>query len=151
MPDASKTIPPAARALIAEFIDSVAQLELLLWLRARESEGERAGATGAAQPAAVTPAQAADALRHNANWVAAQMQDLARRGLLSTGESGAYRYQPATPAHRQAADELAATYAQRPVAVITQIFTKPPEHLRHFADAFRLSPRRPADKEPPNG
>lgn len=129
-------IPPAARDLIINGIDSVAQLETLLWLLARV-------------PRAATPAEVAADLRMDRAWVARQMSELARAGLVAEAE-GRYAYAPSTPELDSAARELALAYKERRVAVITLIFSKPPDHLRDIADAFRLG-RRPPPREPPNG
>ena len=129
-------IPTAARDLIVQSIDSVAQLETLLWLLAHA-------------PRAATPAEVASDLRMDRAWVARQLTELARRGLASESEGG-YAYAPATPELDAAARELARAYKERRVAVITLIFSKPPDHLRDIADAFRLG-RKPPPRETPNG
>ena len=115
------------RQLIAERIDSVVQLEVLLLLKA---ETQRAWAA----------AEVAQQLRIEPAWATGQLEELASRGLLSLAAEMPvrYRYVPATAALDAAVAQLERDYAERRVTVITLIFSKPVDKLRTFADAFRL-------------
>ena len=125
-------LPEIVRRLLAEHINSVEQLEVLLLLRDR---AERSW----------TPAQASEQIRSGADSVARRLQDLHKRGFVTREEEGpTYRYAP--PPERVAAiDALARAYAERRHQVIELIFAKPIENLRVYSDAFRLR------KEPEDG
>ena len=111
-------------------IDSIEKLEVLLLLRNR-TEREW------------TASEVALELRITEASAAARLADLASSGLLvSSGEAPvAYRYSPAHSEDVRSISELAATYSERRVSVITFIFTKPQERVRGFADAFLLRKR----------
>jgi hypothetical protein len=131
---ADEAIPSDVRSLIAEHIDSVAQLEALLLIQATGGawDAERLGRE----------------LRINRDWAASQLQHLCAHGLLDCDKpvSGAnYTYAPRTPELARAVEGLAQAYAERRVSVIGLIFSKPMDKLRSFADAFRLR------KDPPPG
>lgn len=120
-------ITPRVRAIIAEQIDSVMQLEVLLLLAdnpAREWD----------------PAEVAQQFRIDLEWVDSQLRGLAARGLVQIidGPPVRFRYQPRTPELAQAVAELGQAYANRRVTVIGMIFSKPVDKIRSFADAFRL-------------
>jgi hypothetical protein len=125
VPDDS--IPPSVRRLIAEYIDTVPELEALLLVR---EPGDRTwSAEDAGRRLYVSTPVAAHVL-----------STLAERGFfVATGD--AYCYAPASPELAAAVDELAATYARQVVAVTRLIHGKPSASVRQFADAFRL--RRP--------
>ena len=117
------------RAFIAERVDSVAQLEVLLLLHARPDRGW-------------TARDVAAELRIDPNWAERQLAELPRRALAAaSGES--YRYAPATAELADAVAGLAKAYAERRVTVINLIFSRPADTLRSFADAFRLRKDKP--------
>ena len=121
------------RAFIAERIDSVVQLEVLLLTHADPARSWTAAAV-------------AEQLRIDSAWAAGQLNELAARGLLSPSqdsENGGFRYAPATPELGSAVAQLAKDYAERRVTIITLIFSKPADTLRSFADAFRLRKDKP--------
>lgn len=115
------------RGFIANQIDSVVQLEMLLMLH---KEPERSYA----------PADVAKELRIEPAWAGSQLLILAQRGLISVLDAAgsAFRYGPNTPALAKLVDDLARAYADRRVTVISLIYSKPADTLRSFADAFRL-------------
>lgn len=120
-------ITPRVRAIIAEQIDSVMQLEVLLLLAdnsAREWD----------------PTEVAQQFRIDQEWVDSQLRGLTARGLVEIipGPPVRFRYQPRTPELAQAVAELGQAYANRRVTVIGMIFSKPVDKIRSFADAFRL-------------
>lgn len=122
-------VPAPVRRFIAGHIESVGQLEVLLLLRAA---ADKQWTTDEVARAVVTqPASAA-------GW----LEQLRADGLLElSGER--YRYSPPDAGLERAVDDLAESYAKYRVAVIGLIFSKPNEHVRDFAEAFRL--RRPRD------
>ena len=135
-------INPRVKAFLADHIDSVLELELLLLLRVHGRQQW-------------TPATLAAELKIDPAWAAEQLAKFAGRGLLIrvsangganeptttsssvTIESG-YRYAPATPQFDADVAAVADAYATHRVTIIGLIFSKPTSTLRSFADAFRL-------------
>lgn len=114
-----------ARRLLASWITSVEQLEILLLLR-REAERRW------------TPSEVAEELRSSESSVAKRLGDLHSGGLVErVGNDGTFRYAPASEWLRGAVDSLADLYAESPYRVIDMIFAKPISNLRVYADAFR--------------
>jgi hypothetical protein len=120
---ADEPVPGEVRDFILRHIDSVAQLEALLLLRA--NPGERWDV-----------ARTAQRLYTNEQDIAGVLTQLCHDGLLSVSE-GVYRYDCATDELREMVDRLAATYAQQLIAVTNIIHAKP-RRIRQFADAFKL-------------
>ena len=112
---------------IAENIASVAQLEVLLLLK---DSSERVW----------TVEEVARSLYTGETLIAAHLADWETRGLLASEPNppGAYRYSPSTPELAQLVIGLAEAYRARRVSVITEIYSKPVDKVRTFADAFRL-------------
>ena len=115
-------VPAPVQRFIASHIVSVAQLEVLLLLRAAADKDWTAPEVARAL---VTQPEAA------AGWLA----DLATRGL-ATEDDGRYRYAPADV--ESTVDALAESYAKYRVAVIGLIFGRPSERVTRLADAFRI-------------
>jgi hypothetical protein len=117
-------VPAGVRQFVAEHIESVAQLEVLLLLRAASDK------TWTAQEVAralVTQPESAAA-----SW----LEDLAKRGL-AREDAGGYRYD--APGDLEATiDGLAESYAKYRVTVVALIFAKPSDRITSFADAFRI-------------
>ena len=114
------------RRLIADYIDSVEQLEILLLLY---QHPERSwSAESVARELRVSPMSAGDRLK-----------DMTRAAILARvpGAEGEYRYAPERQMGEAVAG-LAAAYSERRVTVINLIFSKPVDKIRTFADAFRL-------------
>ncbi len=111
-------------------IDSIEKLEVLLLLRA-QTEREW------------TSSEVALELRITEASAAARLEDLsAARLLVSNGAVPAvYRYSPASSDDVRSTAELAMSYAERRVSVITFIFSRPQTRVRGFADAFLLKRR----------
>jgi hypothetical protein len=109
---------------IASHIVSVAQLEVLLLLRAAADKDWTAPEVARAL---VTQPEAA------AGW----LSDLAERGLATEG-GGRYRYAPPSADVERTVDALAESYAKYRVAVIGLIFGRPSERVTRLADAFRI-------------
>lgn len=128
---------PHVRALLAERIESVAQLELLLFMYSRRG-------------LALQPGDAAGELRISADWTRSQLDVLTDRGLLARRGEG-YAYFPA-PGLDEAVRDLAQAYRNFSVTVVRAIYSRQDQGLMRFADAFRL--RRPPDgpqQEAPRG
>lgn len=122
----SDELPPAVRALIAERIDSVPELEAVLLFRA--------------DPQRAWTAEEAGRRLYVSTTVAAHvLAELRERGFfVQVGD--AYRYEPDADL-TAAIDELATAYSRHLVAVTELIHSKPSRGVRDFANAFRL--RRP--------
>lgn len=121
-------VPASVREFVARHIESVAQLEVLLLLRAARDKEWTAREVAAAlviQPESVA-----------AGW----LDDLARRGLAREAK-GSYRYEP-PPQTSATLDELAESYAKYRVTLVALIFSKPNERISHFAEAFKLRRER---------
>jgi hypothetical protein len=116
-------VPAPVRRFIASHIVSVAQLEVLLLLRAADKDWT----ADEVARALVTQPEAA------AGWLENLTQDgLARR------QGASYRYAPATEELETTVDALAESYANYRVAVISLIFAGPSEGVTRLADAFRI-------------
>lgn len=115
------------RRLIADHIDSVEQLEILLLLHQHPERSWTAESV--ARELRISPLSADDRLK-----------DMARAAILSKvqGTEGEYRYAPESPQLAEAVTGLATAYTERRVTVINLIFSKPVDKIRTFADAFRL-------------
>jgi hypothetical protein len=121
-------VPAPVRRFIAGHIVSVAQLEVLLLLRAAADKDWTANEVARAL---VTQPEAA------AGW----LEDLTARGL-AREQGGTYRYAPSSREVEGAVDALAESYATYRVAVISLIFARPSERIAGFADAFRIRRKR---------
>ena len=49
-----------------------------------------------------------------------------------------YRYEPKSKELESAVDEVSKLYQQRRVTIINLIYSKPVDHVRSFADAFKF-------------
>ena len=116
---------PHVRALVSQRIESVAQLDLLLFLH-----GQRDRVWSAAQISAE--------LRISPDWTSAQLDRLADRGFLKR-EGGGFSFSAGDL--DAAVGDLAKAYRAFPVTVVGAIYppgAKENEGLKRFADAFRL-------------
>lgn len=116
-------VPKEARDLITSHIHSVAQLEMLLYLRSR---------TGAE----ITPETLGRDQKIGTDMAQGLLEDLAGRGFL-TEKNGSFTYAPKGDLSRQV-DALASAYASYRVSIINLIFSRPNEGVQSFADAFRV-------------
>jgi hypothetical protein len=122
---------------LADHIESVLELELLLVLRADAAR-------------AWTATDLATQLKIDPAFATAQLEKFYDRRLLSA-ERGtdrpepAYRYAPAPAELDAAVAAVAAAYASHRVTIIGLIFSKPTSNLKTFADAFRI--RKDRDKD----
>jgi hypothetical protein len=119
-------LSPEVQQFLADVIDSVETLELLLLLR--RSPDAFWSSEAAAQQLGIRAALSAK-----------KLAQLGGHKLLVRGaETGAYRYAPADDAMRAVVDELAAAYDEQRIVVINAIYSGNVERLRAFSDAFRL-------------
>ena len=70
--------------------------------------------------------------------VATRCRELVRRGLLKSGDTGAYRYSPADEELKDQVTRLLSAYANQRISVINAIYSANLTRLRSFADAFKL-------------
>ncbi|MBI2816534.1 MAG: hypothetical protein HYX72_06315 [Acidobacteria bacterium] len=112
---------------IVERIDSVAQLEALLLLRANPAQYW--AIESLAQRLYIGESQTAEVIAR-----------LAADGIVAANgrEPPQYSYQPATNELRLLVDRLAETYAKHLVPVTNLIHSKPRTRIQEFADAFKL-------------
>jgi len=123
----AESIPDDVKRFIVEKINSVEQLEVLLLLRAAP---ERLW-TASTVSEAIYSSDAAAALR---------LTDLHAAGLLHRidGTPPSYRFGPLPAEVDARVGRLAEVYAQRRVAVITMIYSRPLDQVQAFADAFKF-------------
>ena len=112
-------------SFIRASIRSTWALELLLLMRKQA-------------PQASAPDELVRALRSTSTLITTCLEQLQQAGLIVREDSGLWRYAPAAPSLDQLTEQLAAAYAERPVAIINAIVTTPNDRLKSFADAFRL-------------
>ena len=119
-------IPPAVRALIAEHVHSITQLDLLLLLH-------RAGGR------ALTAAEVCRELRIPKRLAQGQLLDFTAAGLLATDGAGpdAFRFD-GQGRHAAAVAELDRCAAERKRAVHDLVLASPSNDVQVFSDAFRL-------------
>lgn len=120
-------IPDDIRQFILSSIDSIAQLEALLLLRAHPQQKWNVAAV--ARRLYITEQEALPLLAH-----------LCEQGLLVPSDPKAveYAYQPQSTQLTQLVDRLAELYAKHLVPVTNLIHSKPRTRIQEFADAFRL-------------
>jgi hypothetical protein len=120
---AEELIPDDVREFIIRHLDSVAQLEALLLLRAQPQERWDIG-------------RIAKRLYTGEQEIAELLSALCADGLLSVND-GIYRYDCATPEQRSTLDRLANIYSRHLIPVTNLIHSKP-RRIRQFADAFKF-------------
>jgi len=121
-------LPDDVAAFLRAHITSVMQLEVLLHLRGRAGD-------------AVAPSQLSRELGGSVDAAIACLLELERAGLVDRADDPnelCYRYEPGDRTVASAVDAVADAYARRKVAVVTEIFSEPPDDLRSFSDAFRF-------------
>jgi hypothetical protein len=133
-------IPMNVQSLLAEAIDSVGTLELLLLLYRDPSREWSAAA-------------ASEQLRVERRWACGRLESLTAAGLACRNgdrrRNRCYRYYPSGMERNAAVAELARTYAERPLAVHAFVHSRPVEALRRFAGAFVLRDNGGAAGPPP--
>jgi hypothetical protein len=116
--------PEDVKEFIGKHIHSIAQLEVLLMLH---DEPERTW----------TVEEITSRLYLQSEMVGHLLKDIANRGFAIETE-GRYRYQPTNEVESELVHRLNRVYQERRVAVTTEIFSKPIDFVKAFADAFRL-------------
>jgi hypothetical protein len=124
---ADDVIPVDLRNFVLQHIDSIAQLEALLLLRANPRENW-------------TLASIAKRLYMGENDVEVALSRVCRAGLV-IDSGGTYRYEPQMPASRELVDRLADAYARHLIPITNLIHDKQRE-IREFANAFRIRRER---------
>lgn len=117
-------VPDTVRALIAERIDTIPELEALLLLRQTREQSWSADEAG--QRLYVSPAVAAHIL-----------SAMTERGLFKR-VLGRYQYGPETNELDASVALLAECYSKQLIAVTNIVHAKPSAGVRLFAEAFRL-------------
>jgi hypothetical protein len=112
---------------VLENIGSVAELELLLLLYKHATREW-------------SDAELAEELRIDPAWAGRRLDEMSYKGLLvRQGDPMArYCYSVGSPAQDSLMAALAQCYEKRRVSIVTLIYSKPKDHIRSFADAFRL-------------
>ena len=115
------------RQLILNNIPSILQLEILLHLYA-------------ARPRFLSLQETVRPLGIELEPLKNQLEELQRRGLVFRQASSvpAFAYASLSPEQDAAVGELAEAYRSYRASVISQIYSRPTESIRAFADAFRL-------------
>ena len=135
MPDSG--IPEDIRQFIFTYVDSVAQLEALFFLRLNQSR-------------AFTPEELSAQMRSSLGSAQATLVHLETSGLV-TREVGAYRYALAGTELDGIVGSLAQEFRLRPHKIFEQIFS-PMKRARQFADAFLMGGgNKPKKEEDENG
>jgi hypothetical protein len=125
MPD----LPDDVERFLAQHIDTLEQLEILLLLRSQRTRNFQA-------------AEVTAELRLGPESAPARLADMTARGFLAaSGDPPRYRYDPENGETERLIDEVARSYAERRVTVITRIFSPRTDAARSFADAFKLRRR----------
>jgi hypothetical protein len=115
----------AVKAFISQYIDSVAQLEILLLLHGEPDKSW-------------TASEVAQHLRVNLTSVMDELDRLCARGLLLQHPGRVPTWRFAGTGFIAEVQNLAQAYAERRVTVITLISSKPEDRIRVFTDAFKL-------------
>ena len=119
MPDS--VIPEDVRVFISKNIDSIAQLEGLLLLRAN--------------PEALYNVAAITERLYTSDTL---LNDLYERGLIGQNESSEYFYQPQSPELAAMVEKLSDIYSRYLLAVTHFIHSKSKSRVQEFANAFRI-------------
>jgi hypothetical protein len=125
----SDDFPAELKQFIAQYVESLAQLEALLILRQE-------------QPSRWKSAELAIRLYITPDMCEAILVNLRQHGF-SDQDANGYYYHPRRPEMDRTLADLSAMYQQRRVAVITEIYSKPVNKVQTFADAFRLRREEP--------
>jgi hypothetical protein len=123
MPDS--VIPEDVRGFISKNIDSIAQLEGLLLLRANP----------AIQYNVRTIAERLYISDEESEWL---LHDLHENGLIAKNQSSEYFYQPQSSELLSMVEKLADIYSRYLLAVTHFIHSKSKSRIQEFANAFRI-------------
>lgn len=125
-------LPSEIRQFIAQYIESLAQLEALLLMR-REPERQW------------DAAELARSLYISDDMCRGMFNELERRRFVSrNSHTNTYSYTSDDASSDKLLGELAEFYQERRVAVISEIYSNPVAKVQTFADAFRLRKEEPS-------
>ena len=119
--------PKDVKEFISQHVHSLAQLEVLLILHREPSRSW-------------TAEQVTSSLYLQRQMVEDLLADLVGRGFAAE-DNATFSYKPAGEAVHGLIERLAQLYQERRVTVISEIFAKPADSARAFAEAFRLRGR----------
>jgi hypothetical protein len=124
---ASDDLPPAVKQLLARYIRSVEQLEVLLLFAGQSSR-------------AWTATDVYEVIRSSRTSIADRLQAFTNDGFLAEerGSPPSYRYAPKSDDVRRAVEETARVYQTHRIRVIEAIFAPVVDPVQSFADAFKL-------------
>ena len=120
----SESLPADVKEFIGQNFHSVAQIEVLCTLYREPGR-------------AWTAEEITNLLYLQREMVHELLMDLVRRGFV-VETNATFRYQPANTTIAQLIERLVQLYHERRVAVTTEIFSRPIDSVKAFADAFRL-------------
>lgn len=123
----SEVIPPDVKSFLLANIDSIAQLEALLLLRATPTQ--RWACETIAERLYISPEDAAPFL-----------SKLVKRGLIeeTVTQPPSFQYRPSSGELRRIVDVLADVYAKYLIPVTNFIHGKSKRSIQDFADAFKI-------------
>lgn len=116
--------PAEVKQFIAQNIESLAQLEVLLYLRQHKDRQ-------------IHPGEIASRLALTSEMGNVILADLVRRGCAVRVEA-CFRFQPTSDDLGRLIDLLADAYRERRLAVTNEIYSRPIEKVKTFAEAFRF-------------
>jgi hypothetical protein len=125
---AETRLPDEVRALVQNYLGSMAHLDALLLL---------AASTEAGVPATVV----ASAIRVEPDAASRTLRDLVSASLVAEDGLGGiprYRFAPGNDELRRAAETLSDMYLRFPVQVIRAVYERPSTAVQQLADAFKL-------------
>lgn len=118
------SIPDDLKPFIWRSIDRLETLEALLLLAA---DSQRSW----------SPTELHTEMRSSPLAVDMALRQLVEQGLVRE-QAGTFRYAPVTSDLDSQTRRLSACYRDKRTAVITVVYSRPPDAIRSFADAFRL-------------
>jgi hypothetical protein len=127
----NRSIPQPVRAVIADHVRTTEHLEILLLLFRNPDRWWSANSVG--EELHMSPLSAGN-----------RLEELASGMLLDArvAESVMFRYKPLSSDLEATVGDLARLYAEVPLQITTLMRARVPDHIRGFADAFRLRTRK---------
>ncbi len=124
-------IPDAVRRFVGAYVDSLEQLEVVLWLHGNAHRSWTAD-------------EVTMELRLSRDSVSRRLERLHAQRLLlrEDGAPPTYRFDAGNQALAQDVAAVARTYKERRVSVVNLIFSNPVDNVLEFADAFKLKKDR---------
>lgn len=117
-------LPQDIRNFLTDCIETVSQLELLFIFYENKTR-------------TWTATSISKELRTHASMALKQMDVLQSKGILKK-ENDQFSYAPQSEKIDENISKLHELYRERPVAIVTFIYTKPEDKLKGFADAFKF-------------